>query len=47
MAVPRSLLARKRAIAEPFLTGDIRDFRHPRGFEVREEPAQYLTAAAA
>ncbi len=37
-------LARKRAIAEPFLTGDIRDFRHPRGFEAREEPPQYHSA---
>lgn len=35
-------LARKRAIAEPFLTGDIRDFRHPKGFQLREERAPYL-----
>ena len=40
-------LARKRAIAAPFLTGNIRDFRHPRGFEVREAPARYAPAAAA
>jgi hypothetical protein len=33
-AVP--CLARKRAIAEPFLTGDLRQFRHPPGFQVRE-----------
>jgi hypothetical protein len=39
-------LARKRTIAELFLTGDIRDFRHPRGFEAREEPPQYRAAAA-
>lgn len=29
-------LARKRAIAEPFLTGELRQFRHPPGFRVRE-----------
>lgn len=29
-------LTRKRAIAEPFLTGEMRQFRHPPGFEVRE-----------
>jgi hypothetical protein len=29
-------LARKRAIAEPFLTGELRQFRHPPGFKVRE-----------
>lgn len=29
-------LKRKRAIAEPFLTGDVRGFRHPPGFGVRE-----------
>lgn len=28
-------LLRKRAIAEPFLIGNIQDFRHPRGFTVR------------
>lgn len=41
-------LKRKRAIAEPFLTGDIRDFRHPPGFEaheVREAPKEYYVAA--
>ncbi len=40
-------LARKRAIAEPFLTGDVRDFRHPRGFEAREESPQYPAVAVA
>lgn len=39
-------LTRKRVVAEPFLTGDIRDFRHPQGFEVREEFVQYYPAAA-
>jgi len=34
-------LARKRAIVEPFLTGNIRDFRHPVGFGIREEPARW------
>jgi len=38
-------LARKRAIAEPFLTGAVRDFRHPPGFEVRETRECYQMAA--
>jgi len=38
-------LKRKRAIAEPFLTGDVRDFRHPPGFEVRETVESYHVAA--
>ena len=38
-------LARKRAIAEPFLTGGVRDFRHPPGFEVRETRECYQMAA--
>ena len=37
---------RKRAIAEPFLTGDLRDFRHPPGFVARERRSSYLSFAA-
>ena len=41
-----SCLARKRASAEPFLTGDIRDFRHPKELGIRERSTQYPAAAA-
>lgn len=40
-------LRRKRIIAEPFLTGDIRDFRHPPGLKVRERRSSYVIVARA
>jgi len=40
-------LSRKHAIAEPFLTGDIRDFRHPKGYEVREDTSRYMATMLA
>lgn len=40
-------LARKRAIAERFLTGELRQFRHPPGFQVREPGCDAASWAAA
>jgi hypothetical protein len=38
-------LKRKRHIAEPFLTGEIRDFRHPKESGAREDALPYRAEA--